>query len=384
MSALLHALSALNPNALSLASGGSAVENDPVPCTSLPCRWKPPRKRKESALRISDASFEKHEYSKPVKKKMSSVEDFDPRPQKYRGQVKSRLPDLLEKIRGEQLCISFLFDKHFRCEISQQPCNENLPDDSGLRATVMAFKKTLEMTPQMCREMERNTCEQSNSPLWFSVRRHRITSSLFGSVLSHKPSTPPDNLVLRIIQPRTFSTPATAYGLTNEKIAIQEYQKRNQDSIVSSSGVIINPNCCFLGASPDGAVYNPSNTLEPFGFLEVKCPYSARDVTPVEACHIEGFYCTLNSEKHLQLKTTHHYYAQVQGQMALGERSWCDFVVYTPFGISVQHIVFDEAYWRDKLLPKLTSFYDNCVAPELVSPLHSLGLPMRDLKEMSV
>ncbi len=90
--------------------------------------------------------------------------------------------------------------------------------------------------------------------------------------------------------------------------------------------MIINPNYCFLGASPDGAVYNPSNTLEPYGFLEVKYPYSARNQTPAEACHIEGFYCTLNSEKSLQLKTSHHYYAQVQGQMALGERSWCDFV----------------------------------------------------------
>ena len=82
-------LSALNPNAPSLASRGSVVENDPVPCTSLPCQWKPPRKRKESALRISDACFEKHEYSKPVKRKSISVEDFDPRPQKYRGQVSS-------------------------------------------------------------------------------------------------------------------------------------------------------------------------------------------------------------------------------------------------------------------------------------------------------
>ncbi len=345
MSALLHALSALNPNAPSLASRGSVVENDPVPCTSLPCQWKPPRKRKESALRISDACFEKHEYSKPVKRKSISVEDFDPRPQKYRGQVNSRLPDLLEKMRGEQLCISLLFDKQFRCEISQQPCNENLPGDSDLRATVMAFKKTLEMTPQMCREMERNTCEQSNSPLWFSVRRFRLTASLFGSVLSHKSTTPPDNLVLRIIQPRTFSTPATAYGLTNEKIAIQEYiSYQNQKCNQYLMGVIINPNYCFLGASPDGAVYNPSNTLEPYGFLEVKCPYSARNLTPAEACHIDGFYCTLNSEKSLQLKTSHHYYAQVQGQMALGERSWCDFVVYTPFGISVQHIAFDEAY----------------------------------------
>ena len=35
------------------------------------------------------------------------------------------------------------------------------------------------------------------------------------------------------------------------------------------------------------------------------------------------------------------YYAQVQAMpqvQGLGEHSWCDFVVYTPFGISVQHI----------------------------------------------
>ena len=30
---------------------------------------------------------------------------------------------------------------------------------------------------------------------------------------------------------------------------------------------------------------------------------------------------------------------------------------------------------------KLTEFYDNYFAPEIVSPLHSLRLPMRDLRK---
>ena len=68
--------------------------------------------------------------------------------------------------------------------------------------------------------------------------------------------------------------------------------------------------------------------------------------------------------------------------MALGERPWCDFVVYTPLGTSVEVIHFNESYWENELLPKLTSFYDDCVAPELVSPLHSLGFPMRDLSKV--
>ena len=39
-------------------------------CTSQLCIWKEPRSRKESNLRVSDAVFEKHDYSKPVKRKI--------------------------------------------------------------------------------------------------------------------------------------------------------------------------------------------------------------------------------------------------------------------------------------------------------------------------
>ena len=52
--------------------------------------------------------------------------------------------------------------------------------------------------------------------------------------------------------------------------------------------------------------------------------------------------------------------------MAIAVRPWCDFVIYTTLGISVERIYFDKAYW-DTLLPKLISFYDNCVAPKVVS-----------------
>ena len=73
------------------------------------------------------------------------------------------------------------------------------------------------------------------------------------------------------------------------------------------------------------------------------------------------------------------YFAQVQGQMALSGRAWCDFVVFTHKGIHVERIKYDHGYWTTKLLPKLKQFFDNCFAPELVSPVHALGLPVRDL-----
>ena len=92
ISAVLHALTALKPSSFDLSPNLPPAEcNDDdleVPVTSLPCQWKPPKKRKESTLQIADAIFEKHDYEKPVKLKVMSLKDFDPRPPQFRGTAK--------------------------------------------------------------------------------------------------------------------------------------------------------------------------------------------------------------------------------------------------------------------------------------------------------
>ena len=193
-----------------------------------------------------------------------------------------------------------------------------------------------------------------------------------------------DNLVLRIIQSKKISTPATRYGIENEKVALEKYtiyQRTNghPDIIVSPSGFHTSSEYPYLGSSPDGAVYDPSDMQQPFGFLEIKYPYSSRAQTPAEACNTPGFCCNFDASSGiLFLKENHQYYAQVQRKMAIGEHPWCDFVIYTNKGISVQRVACNVDFWNKTLLPKLTCFYDNCIAPEIVSPLHPLGLPMRD------
>ena len=67
--------------------------------------------------------------------------------------------------------------------------------------------------------------------------------------------------------------------------------------------------------------------------------------------------------------------------MAIGERMWCDFVVYTQKGLGIERIWFNKIFWENAF-SKLKSFYDNCVAPEIVSPIHVVGLPVRDLSKM--
>jgi hypothetical protein len=153
--------------------------------------------------------------------------------------------------------------------------------------------------------------------------------------------------------------------------------------VVAPCGFFISKSHPFLGASPDGAVYDPSSLNQPFGFLEIKCPYKHKNVTRQDACRDPTFCCTLSDTTHqIVLKKTHLYYAQVQGQMAIGNRPWCDFVLYTTKGVDIQRVPFHEGYWTATLLPKLTTFYDNCVAPEIVSPVHVLGMPIRNLLNM--
>ena len=84
-----------------------------VSVTSLPCMWKAPKKRKHSTMRMSEAVFEKHDYRKPMKRKTKPLEDFDPRPPEFRGNASMLLPDLLKKVKGEQLCVSLLLDPSF-------------------------------------------------------------------------------------------------------------------------------------------------------------------------------------------------------------------------------------------------------------------------------
>ena len=109
--------------------------------------------------------------------------------------------------------------------------------------------------------------------------------------------------------------------------------------------------------------------------------FTARCYTnTIEACDSPGFCCNtviLGDKPCICLRKEHPYFSQVQGQMGIGQRPWCDFVVHTTKGTEIQCIKFDKMFWDQDLLPKLTEFYMNSVAPEIVSPMHTLGQPIR-------
>ena len=60
--------------------------------------------------------------------------------------------------------------------------------------------------------------------------------------------------------------------------------------------------------------------------------------------------------------------------IAITERKWCDFVVYTTKDLFIHQIKYNEDFWNCELLPKLIEFYDCCLAPAIVSPVHIMGM----------
>ena len=318
ISALLHALAGLAPSTFSLGVQGGSTDDDEeetVPVTSQLCKWNVPQKRKDSAMPMSKVVFEKHDYSKPNKRRFKSFDDFDPRPPEFRGTAASRLPTLLNNIRGQQLCISLLFDERCQYKPDQDKVlsgqDVNVPSLTSLKQTISAFKESLRLNDDQIREVEQATRDQRLSSRWYSERRFRITASNFGAILHRKESTPPDKLVLHILQQKTFSSPATQYGIANEPVAMTEYieyqhSHGHTDLAVCPSGFNVCSAHPYLGASPDGAVYDPSIPEQPFGYLEIKCPFSARNIHPTEACCNTGFCCTLDTNTGcLVLKENH-------------------------------------------------------------------------------
>lgn len=68
----------------------------------------------------------------------------------------------------------------------------------------------------------------------------------------------------------------------------------------------------------------------------------------------------------LELSRKHAYYYQVQAQIFLSGRSYCDFVVWTRRGMHIERIFGDDAFWADAVA-SATHFFNVGILPELIA-----------------
>ena len=141
--------------------------------------------------------------------------------------------------------------------------------------------------------------------------------------------------------------PAIKWGIEHEAQAIDEYVKRT-GLIVKPTGIWMFKNG-IMGASPDGLIFSLPNQSRAEGIIEVKCPYSMRDV------YVRN---PLDWPKHLkyldndaELKQGHDYYHQIQGTMYATRTQWCDFVIWTPHDIHIERIKRDDLWGKNYIYP---------------------------------
>jgi putative phage-type endonuclease len=103
----------------------------------------------------------------------------------------------------------------------------------------------------------------------------------------------------------SFSNAAMEWGVEQEQFAAMEYEAAN-NVLTDKTGFWLHPEIKWLGVSPDRLVGHE-------GLIEVKCP---------------------NTTTHLgylfENKIPTDYFKQIQCQLWVTGRQWCDFVSYDP------------------------------------------------------
>ena len=203
--------------------------------------------------------------------------------------------------------------------------------------------------------LEERTQEQNKSALWMSARSKRLTASLFGRVCKMRDTTNRQPLVDQIISSRNVSTMATRWGNDHQATAIGVYCAKTENT-VTHSGLVVDPKYCWLGASPDGLVFDQEeDPME--GLLEVKCPFTERDRHFSDVTlRKQDRFLVHGKEGQPLLNKRHDYYYQVHGQLALTRRKWCDFGVFTNDSLFIERIWFDSKLWEE-MIPRLNTFF---------------------------
>lgn len=197
---------------------------------------------------------------------------------------------------------------------------------------------------QACQAVERATKEQADSSVWFTSRAGGITSSTVYTACRTPLSKPSISLMKRMCYPEehTFFSTATNWGTQKEDVARKAYismvAAKHEEFACESARLHICATEPFLAASPDGLI---SCKRSGAAVLEVKCAYSANCVgDPLK----QKGGCLEQFADSAQLKRSHAYFQQVQLQLNVCERQYCDFLLWTPSDIFMERITIDMSF----------------------------------------
>lgn len=353
--------------------------NKDMSCTSRPCAWLSPHMQNVTYAPISDINF-----TAPVTKRRKVLEDkagqqsqpaFSvPCPSKEKiaaflqdlsktgkPALLSILPEYCDMYVVDHSILSLPLSAHFEQSYMDLPYNDLLKKCEDVF-------NSLKITEEQARIIEASTRDQALSKIWFRYRAGRVTASRFKAAAHTDLSQPSQSLLKAICYPESykFSNKATRWGCDHEKTAREAYFSKivgnHLNLTVTDSGLVIHPQYPHFGASPDGYVKCRCCGC---GVIEIKCPFSCKDRSFLEASD-DGTFCLASSvDGNLVLKQTHAYFYQVQLQMKLCDVDFCDFVIWADEELVVNRINRDETFLTEAI-DKATKFFKYGILPELI------------------
>ncbi|KAJ8321536.1 hypothetical protein KUTeg_000912 [Tegillarca granosa] len=219
------------------------------------------------------------------------------------------------------------------------------------------------------------TIGQSQNVNWHNLRHGRLTASKFYNIFTRinthleNPNSDMTSLLSTVMgySPPNPNLKALKFGRESEPIAKslykREYVKSHSETCFSECGIFLDANNSYLAASPDMLV---SCSCCGNGLLEVKTIMAPKCDTCFAFCYcnLPSFFYNCNNS--LNIKKNHSYFCQMQGQMAITHRNWCDLFVYSVNGSYKERVYFDKDYY-DKIFVNLKYFFKTFVAPEIFS-----------------
>jgi len=156
---------------------------------------------------------------------------------------------------------------------------------------------------------------EQGTPEWHQLRLGKVTASRVADILARTktgPSASRQNYLIELALQRTtgiiaesYSNSAMEWGTQTEPQARVAYEVKS-GNFVDQVAFVDHPSIPWFGCSPDGLVSDS-------GLVEIKCPNSAT--------HWEYFKYKEPPKK---------YFIQMQAQLAVTGRDWCDFVSFDP------------------------------------------------------
>jgi len=238
---------------------------------------------------------------------------------------------------------------------------------SHLSVSERSVIEKLVLSQEEAKILEQATLNQSSCTLWYSQRKQRITASRIHEVYQWKRGL--DNHADKFVNPpatnlNPFVQRKFEHGKMYEPVAWEKYKLCMQDKCdveVLPSGLVINPNNCWLGCSPDAKVLFG----DLIGIGESKCPERHKNSDVFDAAKSsDTFLLQLTTDNKLEVRKNHPCYFQIQCQLAITGAKFCDLVVYTFQSIAVVRVTLDTQFW-DNVVSKVGAIYFQYILPRL-------------------